>query len=503
MEKITGFKSLVVVLGLLCAGIALEGAERIGRPEIISRTIIGLAIFALLCSPSLAVPSVFTVGPGGTYSTPQAGLDAAADTAGEHLIKVRAGTFIESIDRHTSMVADRVTISGGWNVWFMSRNTSPDATSIIATSQHRVATIALYYGEIVMDGLTFTGGDPSGSEVGGGVKVDLDYDTSFIMRNCRIINYQVDGLLPLRGGIYLDASGTSHVEITDCMISGNSVISSGEASGAGSAGIALNAFGQASVLMSRLKVEYNEGWMYSISAYDCGIRLWADDSATVTLEDSVFANNSINGTGIVNDACITIHAHLLSHVVVGRVAILDTENNTSASPDNVTINANDSAVVEVVDSIIGPSTSTDYGLAVYSEALATVNATNLTITGNQGSAYHGVADGPNQRLYNSIIYDNGSDSLVIDPGVATGGNLVATDPLFVDAANRNFQIRPGSPAIDSGNNSPPGGLSLLDFNRMARVHDGTVDAGAHEWGNLFADDFEYGSTGHWDAAVGE
>jgi hypothetical protein len=462
-----------------------------------SRTIIGSAIVALLCSPSSALASLFTVGPNGTYSTLQEAIDAAADSPGEHLIKVRSGTFIESFGRHYDLVADRIVISGGWSVLFISRNPSPDATSFIANYGDRVATFDMSQGEIVMDGITFTGGAPTGSETGGGVKITLYYDASFVMRNCRIINNQVDGLLPYGGGLHLHASGTSHAEISNCAVSANSVSSSGAASTAVGAGVYMTASEQASVLMTWLEVEYNEGWSFSTAVTDGGLRIWADQAATVTLEDSVIANNSINGSGSASVAGVTITASVLSQVAVRRVAILDTSNSTPYMPDHVRVTARDSAVVSLSDSVIGPSTYTYYALQVDSDALATVSSTNLTITGNQGFAYRGVASGPNQSVFNSIIFGNGSDSLVNDPAVVTGANLVATDPLFADPANRNYQIRSGSPAINIGNNSPPGGLSVLDLNHMERVRGTTVDIGANEWGNLFADGFELGNTSRW------
>jgi len=462
------------------------------------RTIICLAIATAFSIPSVASAAVFTVGIGGTYSTLQAALTDAANTAGDHMIKVREGTFVESIDRQTAMVADRITISGGWKVFFNGRNLSPGATSIIAPTQERAAAFELTGGEIVFDGITFTGGAVVGSEEGGGVYALPYYDASFVMRHCRIVNNEVNSLLPYGGGLYLHASGTSHAEITDCTVSGNSVTSSGSANAAGGAGIYLAAFSQASVEMSWLTVEYNEGWSYSTAVSSGGMFIWADDAATVTLEDSMIANNSINGTGVSDVAGVRIIARVLSQVDVHRVALLDTDNTTSSMPDHLRINAYDSAVVTLTDSVIGPSTCTYKALQVVSEALATVNSSNLTITGCPGYAYRGVAAGPYQSIYNSIIYGNGSDTLVNDGDVATGGNLVATDPLFTAPADRNYQIRTGSLAINAGNNSPPGGLSALDYNHMERVHDGTVDVGAHEWGNLFADDFEIGSANRWD-----
>jgi hypothetical protein len=90
---------------------------------------------------------------------------------------------------------------------------------------------------------------------------------------------------------------------------------------------------------------------------------------------------------------------------------------------------------------------------------------------------------PNDPLWDhNLVFGNGLDYEGIADQTGANGNISA-NPLFASPAAGNFRLRPGSPAIDAGNDilAPP-----RDFDRRARPLDGdgdgtaTVDMGAYE-----------------------
>ncbi len=101
--------------------------------------------------------------------------------------------------------------------------------------------------------------------------------------------------------------------------------------------------------------------------------------------------------------------------------------------------------------------------------------TNLTVTNNQGTGIQLDAS----RLDNSIVYENETDAS--NPGNLTGeGNLIGINPFFADAANGDYHPLAGSPAIDGGINTPPGGLGEFDLADENRLFGPNVDIGAFE-----------------------
>lgn len=91
---------------------------------------------------------------------------------------------------------------------------------------------------------------------------------------------------------------------------------------------------------------------------------------------------------------------------------------------------------------------------------------------------------------NVIAVSNGSPTINIEnsilnathQGTITGANILMADPMFTDPASGNFNLQPGSPAINSGNNTlysnaTYGNGDLAGNHRIAQA---SIDIGAYE-----------------------
>ncbi|MFA5685784.1 MAG: Calx-beta domain-containing protein, partial [Lysobacteraceae bacterium] len=106
------------------------------------------------------------------------------------------------------------------------------------------------------------------------------------------------------------------------------------------------------------------------------------------------------------------------------------------------------------------------------------NLHNITISGHPGGAGDLLRSDGEIVIANSIVWGNGGASLgtatvrhsLIEGGYPGGTDIIDLDPRFIDAANGDYRLASGSPAIDAGNNADVRRDTWMDIDE-----DGDVD----------------------------
>lgn len=443
-------------------------------------------LLGLMAVPALLDAAVFRVGAGGDYATLQAGLNAA-NNGGSNEVRVRAGSYTENLT--LALGSGTLTVTGGWNAGFTLRDTDPLATTVNGAAAGRV------------------------------LDATVSNAASLTLRGLQIVG----GLSNSKGGgINLTLGNTAFTRLAELRFVFNSVQTHGVASGYGGA-LAIGAYGDSALILEDSDFLSN-AISNSDGALGGGLRLDSDGNANVLVQRCIFDGNSVtpNAGKPGGDAAISAYIHHAAHLSVVDSRFHANQKNTTVSGAQAATLRGDcdsTCQIDLVRSVFdgnlgpgpfqvwlavaGPPTG-GQGIAnvddtvlargdaggIYAASLNSqrLHLVNLTVTENPGSGVY--LDG-DWSLYNSIVWDNGSDVTSVTPGWSEYNLIGSTDPLFADGPNGNYRLTATSPGRNAGTATPMGGLSLYDVLGEARNNESAPDIGAYEFGDrIFRSRFE-------------
>ena len=471
-------------------------AHLLAKACVVGSWVVPFALSILIALPAASQVTVLEVGPGATYTTIQDAIDAVVNGADTEIRVEQNQTYTENLVVPATFDSGSLSILGGWDATFSTRDPDPEHTVIDGDASGRVLNILIAGGTFLIDGFTLTNGRGDGA--GARVFTNLaDNDAHVVIRNNRIVdNHLTMQPTAQGGGVYALLRGTQRLEIVDCLIYGNTATTWDQGNARGG-GIFIQSVNQSSFLIQYCEIGVNSVESDGGERAGGGLYLRPEGDSIGMLYDAFVFGNSILGTGTSNGSGGFLETSEASTLEVVRTGWATNEVDAGdPTPQLVYEVEGGSHTLRMTDS--GLAQGDSGGLEVHAASNGSVQLVNLTVADHPGTGILATQeDSSTLAIYNTIAFDNGTD-LTTSGTVTTGSNLIGVDPLFLDPFNLDYLLTAGSPAENMGDNDPPGGLSPLDVEGNSRVIDGIVDIGFAEGIDvIFACSFETGDLTTW------
>jgi hypothetical protein len=441
------------------------------------------SLLLCLAAASGAEAATFTVGPSGSHRSIQSAIDAALSTPGDHEIHVAGGSFVERVWIGMDSGTDReLRLSGGWDDAFRLRT----GTSTLDGAGRTPVVGADVRGRsrLSLVGFVVTGGHAPDEVPVGGVSLTVGGAAVVTLADNVIRdNHPARALWIEAAGLNADVGDDGELRVAHNEFSRNRT-DSGDISLGGAARI--GARGRARVTVAGNRFLDNEsrglnGALGGAILFDV-----VENARGQFLDNTIVGNRTLSPGG----------ASAALWLVVAQVHGGEERPELTARRNAVLRNAADGYLgrqveltarggrLDFTDALIVDGRS---GLWAQASGGGRLHLANLTITRHteRGLVSSAFDDGGTIFLSNSILFDNGVE---LEGEPTQSHNLIGSDPAFVDPAAGLYQLAFASPAIDTGEEFPPGGLGPLDLDRAPRSQGRAVDLGAYETAGSDTDD---------------
>lgn len=457
----------------------------------------GLAVAA--ATSAVAQPTPIRVGAGGDHATIQAGLDAALATPEPDEIRVRAGTYAETVTVGWFDLGGGVEISGGWDAAFATRDPDPTSTVIDGGAAGRVFDAGVIEGSaLILRGLTLRDGS---SDVSGAGMYVSALDADVRIERCRFEANLLESSNGTAGapggGLLASVNGTSRLTIVDSAFVANEARLDA-AIGVPQGGNAMIFAGGSAVVHVHRSTFQGGRITGGSQRRGAGLSLQTDGGASARVEDSTFTGNH-GVSGEISGAGLSLSALSASSIDARRLALTENRWGAADASSQLYLRPWGTSTVRLSDSLLARGGTG----VVASTAEGVVRLVNVTATDHADFGLSLFVMAPAVgSVANTIAWANADGDAVLSGGAITQqANRIGSNPQFVDPAGGNYRLAPGSPAIGAGLANPLGGLGRLDRDHAPRTYGALPDQGAYERNALFGDGFESADLGWWSPVI--
>ena len=378
-------------------------------------------------------------------------------------IRVAAGTYTDP----AGTVADidkTVTLLGGWNSAFTTRDQSAHPTILDAQRRGRVVYIS---GAIspTIDGFVITGGDAhdESQRAGEGGGICSVGSAPIIQNNVITDNITYEGPSPMGkgGGIYFGGGSGEGI------ISGNRIVSNTASTVRWGLGGGICLF-QAAARVTGNEISHN-----TAARGGAGVYLHKG-AGTVFSENRVMGNSTTTSPTFLGDGG-GFYIEYTRPFTLSNNVIAQNYANTAGGLFLRGGGIQDSAG-QLVNNTIAQNNVGPGGEAVYLNGVVTVSLTNNIIVSH---TYGLTGSGAATARY-TLFYGNTLEDVEADSSFDSTHEISGEDPEFSNPATWDYHLRTGSPAIDAGDPAGVPPAPATDIDGEPRPIGPRVDIGADE-----------------------